>query len=165
MQRVYLRARCPDQLDSIRDRRCAGPAPSSRARAGDRHCASCGAGCETLLPDGAGWSGHAAVDTYQWTVSRSRCGRTGLCVLQSLGSWPRVAGAGAQRIDAGGRWPVAAVPLPVLTVAGGMVHIHTYLRAILDDEEQVMLRYVITAPVWTGSATMPSRRARPASSA
>ena len=118
-----------------------------------------------LLPDGAGWSGHAAVDTYQWTVSRSRCGRTGLCVLRSLGSWPRVAGVGAQRIDVGGRWPVAALPLPVLTVAGGMVHIHTYLRAILDDEEQVMLRYVITAPVWTGSATMPSRRARPASSA
>jgi hypothetical protein len=86
-------------------------------------------------------------------------------VLRSLGSWPRVAGAGAQRIDVGGRWPVVAVPLPVLTVAGGMVHIHTYLRAILDDEEQVMLRYVITAPVWTGSATMPSRRARPASSA
>eukprot|EP01046_Picozoa_sp_COSAG06_P062908 COSAG06_NODE_14378_length_1161_cov_2.751412_1_plen_23_part_10 len=23
---------------------------------------------------------------------------------------------------------MAAVPLPVLTVAGGMVHIHTYLR-------------------------------------
>ena len=56
---------------------------------------------------------------------------------------------------------MVAVPLPVLTVAGGMVHIHTYLRAILDDEEQVMLRYVITAPVWAGSVTMPSRRARP----
>ena len=76
-------------------------------------------------------------------------------MLRSLGSWPRVAGAGAQRIDVGGRWPVAAVPLPVLTVAGGMVHIHTYLRVMLDDEEQVMLRYVITAPVWL--AALPCR--------
>ena len=50
---------------------------------------------------------------------------------------------------------MAAVPLPVLTVAGGMVHIHTYLRVMLDDEEQVMLRYVITAPVWL--AALPCR--------
>ena len=66
MQGVYLRVRRPDQLDSTRDKHCAGPAPERLASGVARHGAQNAAECETPPTSGASRSSHGAVSTYRW---------------------------------------------------------------------------------------------------